>query len=437
MLTAPELLTLIKAHNILSKIKVPAKARKDAGALEKLINEANYKVDHDKKAIKPLVKRGKSITLKSAEELTKPKVAPEVSKAKREAKKAEKEVEKQKELKLAKKEAVKEFKTKQKEGKKKAPRLKAPKEISIDNNKEDMKETAFIKQQKKLQLQKQKETRRALLNQKVPVDKTTRRGKPVKKEEPVKKGSKDFKIMIKGRGYSREEFIKWVDNEGYKLSKLQLDKLDNLVKEWGLQSFRIYYNSNGVLVLVPTLKFKAVDKESKKSLGLVVSEMSSDKRGGSIFKLELKPKVKLDLTPEKVKEYDMTRLKFMQEEIPSLEKVRKVQLDILRGFDKERMEITKREDNDDKGLWDSISYGIPDDRYGYQQIKDDLDTRSKGWKTKLKDGVQYYTPQGVRDWFEKNNVEIQRINSVIVNLYKTITGLQNTEKKIKKKYDIK
>ena len=243
--------------------------------------------------------------------------------------------------------------------------------------------------------------------------------------------------MIKGRGYSREEFIKWVDNEGYKLSKLQLDKLDNLVKEWGLQSFRIYYNSNGVLVLVPTLKFKAVDKESKKSLGLVVSEMSSDKRGGSIFKLELKPKVKLDLTPEKVKEYDMTRLKFMQEEIPSLEKVRKVQLDILRGFDKERMEITKREDNDDKGLWDSISYGIPDDRYGYQQIKDDLDTRSKGWKTKLKDGVQYYTPQGVRDWFEKNNVEIQRINSVIVNLYKTITGLQNTEKKIKKKYDIK
>mgnify|MGYP003673358105 CR=1 FL=1 len=190
MLTAPELLTLIKAHNILSKIKVPAKARKDAGALEKLINEANYKVDHDKKLIKPTVKRGKSITLKSAEELTKPKVAPEVSKAKREAKKAEKEVEKKKELKLAKKEAVQEFKTKQKEGKKKAPRLKALKKISVDNKKEGMGETAFIKKQKQLQLKKQKETRQALLKQKVKVDKTTRRGKPVKKEEPVKKDNK-------------------------------------------------------------------------------------------------------------------------------------------------------------------------------------------------------------------------------------------------------
>ena len=74
MLTAPELLTLIKAHNILSKIKVPAKARKDAEALEKIINEANFKVDHVKKLIQPLkIKRGKSIKLVDAEELTKPK----------------------------------------------------------------------------------------------------------------------------------------------------------------------------------------------------------------------------------------------------------------------------------------------------------------------------------------------------------------------------
>tara|TARA_R110000772_G_scaffold265405_2_gene386818 strand:- start:208 stop:567 length:360 start_codon:yes stop_codon:yes gene_type:complete len=74
MLTAPELLTLIKAHNILSQIKVPAKARKDAAALEKIINDANFKVNHTKKLIQPgKVKRGKSIKLKDAEELTKPK----------------------------------------------------------------------------------------------------------------------------------------------------------------------------------------------------------------------------------------------------------------------------------------------------------------------------------------------------------------------------
>ena len=78
MLTAPELLTLIKAHNILSQIKVPAKARKDAEALEKIINEANYKVDHTKKLIQPIkIKRGKSIKLKDAEELTKPKAKKE------------------------------------------------------------------------------------------------------------------------------------------------------------------------------------------------------------------------------------------------------------------------------------------------------------------------------------------------------------------------
>ena len=77
MLTAPELLKLIKAHNILSKINVPAKSRKDPEALIKLIESKNYVVDHDKKVIKPKQQRGKQITLKSAEELTKPKAKKE------------------------------------------------------------------------------------------------------------------------------------------------------------------------------------------------------------------------------------------------------------------------------------------------------------------------------------------------------------------------
>jgi hypothetical protein len=73
MLTAPELLTLIKGHNILNKIKVPAKARNDPEALEKLINKANYNVNHTKKRLESKAQRGKStLSFKKAEELSKP-----------------------------------------------------------------------------------------------------------------------------------------------------------------------------------------------------------------------------------------------------------------------------------------------------------------------------------------------------------------------------
>ena len=118
-LTAPELRKLIKAHNILSKITIPKGT--DRNGLIKLIEGKNYKIDHKNKVIKPQVKRGPQITLKKAEELTKPKpVSEEVKKARAEKKK-EKEEEKKKEIKIAKKEAVQEFKTKQKEAQKKKP----------------------------------------------------------------------------------------------------------------------------------------------------------------------------------------------------------------------------------------------------------------------------------------------------------------------------
>ena len=613
-MTAPELRKLIRAHNILSKIVIPKGT--DRQGLIKLIEGKNYKVDHKDKVIRPKQQRGKQITLKKAEELTKPKPVSEAVKKQRAEKKKEKEEAKQKDIKIAKKEAVQEFKSK----KKQAVKLNKKKDLKIKsiliNKKEEMGETQFIKNQKKLQLEKQKETRRALLKQNVKVDKTTRRGKPVKKKEEeealkkksekkeilksVKKGkggdpinkltgpeaeelwekvkvlmddgyvsdkegrrglgrpnafnlkerkellkvfisdklptreiteedfkkikgdkvytglsslylrkitgfektepnkydkltwkfkkdtkkymllpqfftdtifgkkitkydmkkvreiiidylkgdigtkkkevkktpTTDFKIMVRGRNYNREGFLNWVDKEGYKLSKTQLEKLNDLVVSNDLQSFRNYYNSNGVLVLVPTIKFNATDRESKLKLGLVVSELAGQ-RGGAILKLELKPKEKIELTPEKIKEYDMTRLEFLKEEIPSLKKSRQDQLDILGEMNKERTAIGKKEDNDDKGLYSSFSYGSPDERYGYRQIEEDLRQKSKGWKTKLSNGKQYYAPQGIRDWFEKNNVEAQRINSIIVNLYKTINGLENTEKKIKKKYDIK
>jgi len=84
MLTAPELLKLIKAHNILSKITIPKKAINNVNELIKLIESKNYSVDHNKKSIKPKVQRGKQITLKQAEEITKPKPKEEKTEAQKE-----------------------------------------------------------------------------------------------------------------------------------------------------------------------------------------------------------------------------------------------------------------------------------------------------------------------------------------------------------------
>ena len=78
MLSVKELKTLIKAHNKLSQIKIPKGAT--AEQLVKLIEDAGYKVDHEKKAIKPGVKRGRQIKLSQAEEITKPKQKTEAEK---------------------------------------------------------------------------------------------------------------------------------------------------------------------------------------------------------------------------------------------------------------------------------------------------------------------------------------------------------------------
>ena len=70
MLTSTELRKLVRAHNKLSKIVIPKGSSRDD--IIKLIEKAGYKVDHEKKTIKPKVQRGKQITLSQAEKITKP-----------------------------------------------------------------------------------------------------------------------------------------------------------------------------------------------------------------------------------------------------------------------------------------------------------------------------------------------------------------------------
>jgi hypothetical protein len=636
-MTGPELRKLIRAHNILSKIVIPKGT--DRNGLIKLIQDKKYVVDHKNKVIRPKQQRGKQITLKKAEELTKPKPVSEEVKKKRAEKKKEQEELKKKDIKIAKKEAVQEFKSKQKEAKKKikkAGKLNEKKDLkikSISNNKKDMGETTFIKNQKKLQLQKQKETRRALLKQKVPVDKSTRRGKPVKKKEeekkltlaekkeklkqlekeaselekkksekkeilksekkkPVKKKGgdpinkltgpeaeelaekieklmeestspnkyyigkiftynlkerkdlfkillsgkymgpknitkdqynkltdiekkfytqkitglvkkpswsyfntdsnnymllpqlymtgklfgetiplwdmdkivqtiedylkgdigtkkkekkklevKDFNILLMGKNYNKEEFLKWVDKEGYKLSKGQLEKLNDLVVIYKLQSFRKYFNSNGVLVLVPTLKFNAYDRNEKVNVGEVFSELAGE-RGGSVLKLELKPKEKIELTPEKIKSYDMSRLKFIQDELPSIKKTFKENKDKLEPYEKEYNEI-KKKTNRDKNEFTPYSFLSSRGILGIRDLqvakgKDWLTKIDKKWDNENKKNIEtkLYAPQELREWFNKNNLTIQKLNLISDNMDSTITSYENMEKKIKKKYDL-
>lgn len=87
MLTADELVKLIKAHNVLSQIKIPAKARKDVNALTKLVEAKKYKVNHAKKRIEPQQQRGKIIDLKKAEEVVKAKPKKEQTPEQKEKKK--------------------------------------------------------------------------------------------------------------------------------------------------------------------------------------------------------------------------------------------------------------------------------------------------------------------------------------------------------------
>ena len=87
-LTGVELRKLIRAHNILSKITIPKGTDRDG--LIKLIEKHNYKINHTKQRIEPQVKRGKMISLKEAEKLTKPKPPTEAEKKKRDQAKRKK-----------------------------------------------------------------------------------------------------------------------------------------------------------------------------------------------------------------------------------------------------------------------------------------------------------------------------------------------------------
>jgi len=104
MLSKAQLRKLIQAHNVLSKITIPKGASVET--MEKLVQKAGYKVNHEKQRLDAQVKRGKQITLKQAEEITKPKPKTALQKQKAQEKKEEKAVEQKKKEREIKKKAI-------------------------------------------------------------------------------------------------------------------------------------------------------------------------------------------------------------------------------------------------------------------------------------------------------------------------------------------
>ena len=269
MLTAPELVKLIKAHNILSKITIPKKAINNVNDLIKLIESKNYSVDHNKKSIKPKVQRGKQITLKQAEEITKPKVDPVVSKQKREAKKKEKEEEKKKEIKIAKKEAVQEFKQKKQEAEKKKPKPPAPKP-------KIMKKEDEVRPKEKVGRPRVDPSKIKVLERK---PKKTTESKVQDKPENVKVKDRIMKLrQIDKSGKPIEEekvsldkltdkINEIIDSRGYKsLSKTQLEYMKNTIdylKESGknINTFNIKESKGKTNMLILSLETYDSDQD--------------------------------------------------------------------------------------------------------------------------------------------------------------------------------
>jgi len=134
MLNKTELRKLIRAHNILSKIKIPP--RSTADDMVQLIENAGYSVDHEKKEISPKPTRGRKIKIGESVKgrgrsggvmgtddiIPKPK-SKELSALKKEEKKAEKEQEEKKKAREIRKKAVADERARQK--KKAEPKKKS------------------------------------------------------------------------------------------------------------------------------------------------------------------------------------------------------------------------------------------------------------------------------------------------------------------------
>jgi len=114
-LTTPEIRKLIKAHNILTNIKIPKGAKRDE--IIKIVNDKGYTINHDKQSLDPMggIRKGRpKVTMKKAQEVTKPKPKTALETQKAAESKAEKAEMKKKQERVIRKKAVEEEKARTK-----------------------------------------------------------------------------------------------------------------------------------------------------------------------------------------------------------------------------------------------------------------------------------------------------------------------------------
>ena len=203
-LTATEIRKLIRGHNKLVNIKVPAGLDRDG--LIKFLKSKRFEVDHvNKRLIDKSPERGKSVSLETAKAITKPKPKTALQKQKAEEAKASKTEMKKKETRAIKKEAIKQ----QELISMKKDKEKTLKDTSVKKGKGDMPKPKQPKETQKLKSQKEDEVR--------PKEKV---GRPkfdpnkVKVIQPKKKEEKKDETKI-------EDFIKDAD----------MNPLNNLAKK--------------------------------------------------------------------------------------------------------------------------------------------------------------------------------------------------------------
>ncbi len=143
-LTTPELRKLVKAHNILTSIKIPKGASRDD--IIKIIEKKGYKVDHEKKKLTPKkeMKKQPVVKLLKAKAMTKPKPKTELQKQNMMEAKKEKEEKKKKEERVIRKKAVEE------EKKRAMDRKKQPKEKTTIKSKKPMKKEDEVRPKEKV-----------------------------------------------------------------------------------------------------------------------------------------------------------------------------------------------------------------------------------------------------------------------------------------------
>jgi len=209
-LTTPEIRKLIKTHNVLVSIKIPKGSKRED--IIKLVEKNGYKVDHEKQALTPKVemKRRPKVDMKKAEKvLPKPKTKLEKQKTKEE--KEEKQMQKKKEERVKRKEIVSKALSQQK---KQMDRKKQSKDKNISNNK----------------MNKEDEVR--------PKEKVGRPKfdpKTIKVIEPKKK---DKTFNFKDKEITLKDLLDYIDKEGYKISKSQVEGIKYLIDVRKLSKWR-------------------------------------------------------------------------------------------------------------------------------------------------------------------------------------------------------